>query len=408
MTLFALFLSAAFAGDDACRACCRAGGLPSCETTLAVYGDGSRLSREVGAWRVSGVWKIGCDGRGVFDASANALLDRPPLGGELLMGVVDPLQVHCFQQACGVPPGTCLSPPDEDGKFFLLECGTGLPADAEAMSRPPSADKYAAGTVVLVDGRPLVVASAAAASAPVSTGASFGASPAPSYSPPPSPPTAPAPEPAPAATTTRWSAPATTTSWSQPEAPALAAPVAPSPSASSPASTWSAPMASAPSAPVASAPIAVSPAPSAGPDPYATFATSLPKDPPEACPAPIEALRSEARKRVDLGDEKRIRRDATGALQEYRAALTMDVCNAYGWLGIGEVASEAARPDLAVRALRNTTRLLPGHYGAWALLGEAYEGLRQTQLAAEAYGEALALRPTLQDALDGWRRTARP
>ncbi|MFN7143483.1 MAG: hypothetical protein ACK4YP_06905, partial [Myxococcota bacterium] len=100
--------------------------------------------------------------------------------------------------------------------------------------------------------------------------------------------------------------------------------------------------------------------------------------------------------------------DAAGALSEYRAALTMDVCNAYAWLGIGEIAGGAARPDLAVRALRNTTRILPGHYGAWTMLGKAYEALRQSQLAAEAYATALELRPGLPEAVEGWRRTATP
>ena len=86
----------------------------------------------------------------------------------------------------------------------------------------------------------------------------------------------------------------------------------------------------------------------------------------------------------------------------------MDSCNAYAWLGIGEIAAESGRPDLAVRTLRNATRLLPGHYGAWTALGQQYEALHQDSMAAEAYGKALALRPGLEEALEGWRRTATP
>ncbi len=392
MLPFALLI-AAHAADEACLACCRVGGLPTCETTLVVYGDGSRIGREAGAWRVSGLWRVGCDGRGVFDASAGALLDHPPLGGELVMDVVNPLQVHCFQQACGLPPGTCVSPPDEDGRFFLLDCGTGLPADASALGRAPSADKYPSSRVVVVDGRPLVVApgttggtAASAASAPAvpavaSAPAPMASAPAPMTG---------APSPIASAPTTSWSAPvatAPTTTWSAPVPAATPAPTVAPP----------------PSVPVAAASTTGAPL-----DAFATFATSLPKDPPETCTPPAEALRGEARKRVDAGDEKRIRKDAAGALQEYRAALTMDACNAYGWLGIGEIASAAARPDLAVRALRNTTRILPGHYGAWTMLGKAYEGLHQAKLAAEAYSKALELRPGLPEALDGWRRTASP
>ena len=41
-------------------------------------------------------------------------------------------------------------------------------------------------------------------------------------------------------------------------------------------------------------------------------------------------------------------------------------------------------------------------------VGKAYEALRQSQLAAEAYATALELRPGLPEAVEGWRRTATP
>ncbi len=331
MLLIAALSFSAQAGEDACLQCCQAGGLPTCEPTLRVYGERSRLLQEGAGWRVVGVWDVGCDGRAVFDTGASVLLGDAPEGGELVMPAVNPLQVHCFQQACSLPAEICLSPPDSDGNYTLLGCADGLPASASQLSRPPASARSEAARVVVLDGKPLVVEPIAR------TGPPSTLQPAPTVSP--------------------------TIS------PTAATPVAPT-----------------------------------GGDPFTTFATTLPADPPETCKPPLDALRLEARKRVDLGDEKRMRKDPDGALQEYRAALSMDACNAYGWLGIGDVASELARPDLAIRALRNTTRILPGHYGAWTLLGKNYEAIRQTTLAAQAYKKALDLRPGQMEALDGWRR----
>ncbi|MDP2312524.1 MAG: hypothetical protein Q8P41_06425 [Pseudomonadota bacterium] len=366
MVLYSLLLSAR-AADEGCYACCQAGGLASCNAELRVYGEGSRLSREGGSWRIVGLWEIGCGGQGVFNAGATVALDHPPLGGELVMQAVNPLQVHCFQQACAVPATTCVSPADDMGRFFLLDCQSDLPVDGSILANVTPVTRVPNARVVVVDGRPLVVT-------PV-TGNAFAAGTRNGAQ-------------APASSGTR---PATTTTYGT-TTPAYTPPT-PAP----PTATYT------PPAPVPTA------QPSAPPsDPMSALAATLPADPPDTCKAPGEAVRGEARKRVDSGDERRMRKDALGALQEYRAALSMDVCNAYAWNGIGDIASEALRPDLAVRALRNTTRLLPGHYGAWTMLGKNYEALRQSVLAAEAYSKALELRPGLPEALDGWRRTAAP
>ncbi len=354
MVLLAALFSAN-AADEACLDCCRAGGLATCGAELRVYGEGARLAREGDAWRVVGLWEVGCGGAGVFDAGATVLLDHPPLVGELVMQPVHPLQVHCFLQACALPETACVSPVDEGGRFFLRDCASGLPIDGATLSDVVPGNRLPGAKVVVVDGRPLVVQPG--------TGTHFAAG-----------------------TTNEAVARASTSARIAPRG-AAPAPVA------------------APTALVEARP-AVTPVPSG--DPLAALAATLPADPPNTCKTPPEAVRAEARKRVDAGDDRRLRKDALGALQEYRAALTMDVCNAYAWNGIGDVASDAARPDLAVRALRNTTRLLPGHYGAWAALGRNYEALRQTALAAEAYATALELRPGLPEALDGWRRTAAP
>jgi hypothetical protein len=347
------------AADDACFACCQAGGLASCQAEIRVYGEGARVAREGAVWRVVGLWEIGCDGVGVFNAGATVVLDHSPLVGELIMQALNPLQVHCFTQACALPATTCVTPSDDLGRFFLLDCDTELPVDGITLSDVKPVTRLPSTKVVVVDGRPLVVQ-------PV-TGTVFAAG-----------------------TTNGAHAPARSGS------PRIAPTGAATPVASVPAP-----------APVP----AYTPAPPVAPpssDPMAALAATLPADPPTACKAPADALRGEARKRVDSGDDRRIKKDALGALQEYRAALTMDPCNAYAWNGIGDIANEAARPDLAVRALRNTTRLLPGHYGAWTMLGRNYEALRQNTLAAEAYAQALQLRPGLPEALEGWRRTAAP
>lgn len=341
MLLLAL-LPAALAGDDACLACCRAGGMSSCDTHIELFAEGGRVTAAGVAWQVTGVWQLDCEGRATYSPGETFVMDHAPAGGEVLARGGSPLEIHCFQQACALPSGACFSPPDAEGRIQLVSCGTRQPISAAGLSAPPGPDRAAGAQVVVVNGRPLVVQgdaiSAPHAPAPVSSA------------------TAPAPA-APAAATVAASAPPST-----------------------PADT----------------------------DPFTLFSKALPTDPPDPCKVVADTLRAEARKRVDLGDEKRLRKDTPGALQEYRVALTMESCNAYAWFGVGEVASEAGRPDLAVRALRNTTRLLPTHPRAWTLLGGAYEALRQPQLAAEAYTKALELRPGLPEALDGWRRTAAP
>jgi hypothetical protein len=373
------------ASDEACTACCRAGGLAGCQSSLQLYGEGSRTSREGASYRVTGLWDVSCAGAGEFDYGATALLDHEPQYGELVMPMASPLQVHCFRQGCDLPADTCLSAADGNGRFYLQGCDDGLPADAQALRRAPSAPKYASGsTVVVVEGKPLVV------QAPVATSASSVATSA-----------APVATSAAPVATGPWSVTTSTTSYATNTAPVTTSSTTYAPS---PYATSTAPVATAPP------PVATAPPPVATPtgDPLAQLAASLPNDPPATCRPPPDAVRAEARKQVDTGDDKRVRHDSAGAIQAYRAALTMDVCNAYGWLGIGQVATEMGRPDLAIRALRNATRLLPNHYGAWTLLGKNYESIRQAPLASGAYEKALALKPDLPEALDGWRRTAAP
>ena len=159
-------------------------------------------------------------------------------------------------------------------------------------------------------------------------------------------------------------------------------------------------------APAAGAPSRADSAAAAMAGALAELTASFPEDPPDACTPKSESLRAEARRHVDLGDEKRIARDTLGALTQYRVSLTMDVCNGYAWVGIGEVAYSGQRPDLAAHAQRNATRLLPRNYHAFVSLGQSYEALGQSGLAAEAYRSALELSPSLQEARLGLARTS--
>lgn len=142
--------------------------------------------------------------------------------------------------------------------------------------------------------------------------------------------------------------------------------------------------------------------PSPAPDPAGL---SLPTRPQGDCRALSEAVAAEARRRVDAGDDRRMAQDFSAAFAEYRAAATMDPCSPNAWVGIAQSAMSLDRADLAVRALRVGTELSPRHYGAWALLGQAYEALMQRSLAHEAYVAALDASPYYPDAVEGEART---
>lgn len=345
-----LLLPAAFAGGATCVQCCQAGGLGGCSTELQVHGEGSVTAREAAGWRVTGLWEVSCGGEGMFDPGATVRMDHEPLPGEVLMPQANPLKVHCVRQSCDLPVDTCLSAANASGHVYLLGCDDGLAAGARALRTAPTRPRYASPVVVVVDGKPLVAEPTAATPRP--TGIVAGA---------------------PAGVTV----------------PPAVVPGTPALGPGTPAV-------------VPGVPAGASALP---PDALAELTAPLPKDPTVPCRAAGDAVRSEARKRVDIGDERRVARDMAGAIHEYRAALSMDGCSAYGWLGLGQTAASLGRPDIAVRALENATRILPAHYGAWSSLGRAYEDVGQIDRAARAYDRALALNPSLGEALEGRRRT---
>jgi len=165
----------------------------------------------------------------------------------------------------------------------------------------------------------------------------------------------------------------------------------------------------APPAPPASA---VAAAPQAAPAPRAAAAgaplltvrdLALPAAPTGECQI-ADALKAESRKRVDMGNQAEITGAHADAAGEYRAALTMNPCNANAWTNLGLLALSMSRPDIAARALSAAVRLRPKHYGAATALGDAYASLGQPDLARAAYEKALVARPGHRQALAGLQR----
>ncbi len=417
------FASAGSSNATECLDCCRASGLSTCATEIYVAGDATQISSVSSGWRAEGLYVVSCDGRGYFDDTRSAVFTKLPSSGDAAPSSSG--QWACFERSCQLPTNLCF-----DGTTgHVTTCDTDAPPSAASFraapgpkpgsavrtatsapriaSPPPSpysapAPPSPAGLTIVVAGKPIAVEVARPESAPPApvmsqstpqTGPAesvWGAEPVASPAAPPVA-TVSAPKPPPAkpkasilfddlddedilAELRRGGDPSTV----QPRAPAAEAP-------SEPAS--SAPVAAPPNAPAPWQPPAVKPAA------IAQLTDGLPRDPPSACEAPMEALRGEARKQVMAGDDLRMAKDGDGAVQKYRAALSMDSCNGYAWLGLGEAALTLKRPDIAIRPLRNATTLMTKHYGAWTELGEAYEAIGQTTLAVDAFRQALNVKP---------------
>lgn len=173
-----------------------------------------------------------------------------------------------------------------------------------------------------------------------------------------------------------------------------------------PVVTYTSPPVTAPpvAAPATSPPPA-SPSGAVPPSPgLSALFNALPPDPPPGCQVASDAARAESRTLVVAGDELRARGDPSAAFARYHAALSIDRCNAYGWLGLGIAARGLDRPDIAARALRDATTVLPAHYGAWTELGKTYEAAGQFGGAADAFRNALAVKPGYQEAVAGLAR----
>ncbi len=337
-----LLLAAALADDSMCLACCKAGGISACDTTIQVRTEKSGTEPVGAGWALQGAWIVACDGSGHFDPGFSALFDHEPDYGEVLNSGINPLALHCFTEACAMPKGVCVGPANADGSVQLVGCDDTLPTDQRELAGGAGPSPGPGAMVVVIDGRPLVAERQRGAQA-----APRAAVPAPVAAPP-------------------------------PLAAAVPVPVA-----------------------VATAAATVSATPSAA----APGGVELPSDPPDPCTPAPDAVRTESRKRVGSGDDFRIAGRTSEALKDYRAALSMDKCNGYAWMSIAQVAVDLARTDLAIRALRNTTRLLPAHPGGWMMQGKAYEAFGQRTLAAQAFKKATELAPGNAEAIEGYMRT---
>lgn len=145
--------------------------------------------------------------------------------------------------------------------------------------------------------------------------------------------------------------------------------------------------------------------PAEGPLPL-TLGFDLPPAPGARCVS-VPALATESTRLVDQGDQARLNDQHREAADLYRAAVTVDRCNAIAWTALGQLALAADDLPIATTALRHATQLRPTHYGAQTSLGLAYEAQGELALAREAWLRALESRPGHPAAEDGLRRVGR-
>ncbi len=343
------------AGQDECVACCRSAGLVGCRSTLRMFGEGSVANREAGAWRILGVWMLDCDGSGRFEPGSTAVVADLPVTGELLLAGSPPMALHCFSQACSFPQNACFHT-GSDGRVRLVDCRDGASIPAAALKAGGPAAPGSEAVVVVVGGQPLVVTPVQGRPAPPRASSSSGSSCC--------------------------------------GADVHAAATAADPrSAQVTRSGSSSGAASAPGAMVLQA------EPS-----HAEIVLEVPEPPlSDECDT-AEALRTESRRRVEAGDDALLAGELQRAIDEYRAALTLDLCNPYAWADLGSAALQVGQVEAAALALAQAVELQPRHYTAYTNLGLAYERLGRGDFAREAFLVALSLRPHHAAAQVGLRR----
>jgi hypothetical protein len=329
-----------------------------------MYGEGSVAAAESGAWRVLGLWFLDCGGQGRFEAGSTAVLPTMPVSGELLLAATPAEAFHCFTQACSYPENACFDQMTE-GRVRMVDCRDGAPMPASQLAQPGPTPPGSESIIAVIGSRPLVVTPVEAepakfpsSQAPggsccndASTGL-FGHS-----------------QPAERAVVTQGY-----------DAPGLPLELSTTP-------------------------------PSMGDGGYTrgsssegTYVLDIPEPPLSPDCGTAEVLRTESRRRVDAGNEAMVRGELQTAIDEYRAALTLDPCNPYAWADLGALALQLEHPAEAALSLSQAVELQPRHYTAYTNLGLAYEALEQADLAREAYRVALGLRPHHQPALQGLGR----
>lgn len=129
---------------------------------------------------------------------------------------------------------------------------------------------------------------------------------------------------------------------------------------------------------------------------------TVPDAPPDPCRPSAERLASQAQ--VGDGNSAAMKGDYGYALQRYRAAITLNTCNAFAWADMGEAFLALHDAGKARTTLLIATRLMPSHYTAWANLGKSNEILGDLLAAADAYGKALETKPDFGPAIEGLAR----
>ena len=368
-----LTLSLSWAGGLECVDCCRAVGLAGCPTKLRVFGPGSLARRESDAWRVVGLWWLDCDDGASFDANATTALDHAPVDGEVLLAGNAPAGVPCFSQSCALPSGGCLLVTGDTG-FRLGRCDDGTAFSALDLSRP----------------FPRPAAPAPRTATPVTRTASATSTASPAAAPVPAPTAAPVAARVGGRTLSAEAIPGEDSVPVTPPTTTMAVAAPPAQPAAPPAQ---------PAAPARPAPTPATPAQPR----FDGVEITIPAPPSPSC-STAAALAAESRRRVELATAAMRAGEGQRAADELAAALTLDRCNAFAWVSLGDLALKASRPDLAVRALREGIKLQPDYYGALTSMGQAYEVLGQAHLARDAYERALAIRPDHSPARQGLDR----
>jgi hypothetical protein len=152
-----------------------------------------------------------------------------------------------------------------------------------------------------------------------------------------------------------------------------------------------------PGQPAGAAPAPVPAAPVAAVDP------KLPALPPDRCNT-SPTLREPSNQQVDAGNEAVVQGNLAEAADRYRAAISINPCNAFAWAALGEVVFNGGKPSEAAVALSTATRLMPTHFHAWTVLGKVRESLADVPGAVQAYQRALAAKPNHPPAAEALAR----
>ncbi len=130
---------------------------------------------------------------------------------------------------------------------------------------------------------------------------------------------------------------------------------------------------------------------------------NVPPAPPDPC-IPASALRQPSNDQVDKGNESIVGGDFAEAVNRYRAAITINKCNAFAWTALGDALLQSGYQPQARTALEHATRLMPSNFHAWTSLGRSREQTGDRSAAAAAYRQALDARPDHAPAAEGLAR----